>query len=313
FLFSCQNHNNENNQTVISAEETTLLEIDQELALDNEREITTENTTEIVVENNIESKPQASSTNIQQPQTKLLEQTKPQTIKPNIEKPILKEEIEVNDNPNHQLWNELSKKYVTEKGKVNYKGFKSELTELKKYIDYLAEKPVKNDWSKNEALAYWFNLYNASTVYLIASNYPISSITNLENGKPWDKKFIQSGDKTYSLNDIENVIVRPKYKEPLVHVAFNCAAGSCPILLNEAFVPEKLYAQLNAQAKKWVNDTSKNKLDVDNIKISQIFEWYKSDFDVVGGVVGFINKYANTKVNETATISFLEYNWNLNE
>jgi len=250
-------------------------------------------------------------------ETKLKEIKKPaeNTPKSTIEEalPETEKEIVVIDKPNHQTWNELAKKYISTDGKVNYKGFKSELNLLKSYIDNLGKNPVKKEWSKNEELAYWFNLYNASTVYLIASNYPTKSITNLEGGKPWDKKFVTSGDKTYSLNDIENVIVRPKFNEPLVHVAFNCAAVSCPILLNEAFVADKLYSQLEKQAKKWINDASKNELSSEKVKVSQIFDWYKADFKASGGVIAFINKYANTKVNENAKISYSEYNWNLNE
>lgn len=248
------------------------------------------------------------------PQSSNKKQTTENTPKLTIEEtlPETEKELVVNDKPN-QTWDELTKKYVSVSGKINYKGFKSELSQLKSYMDYLSENPVKATWSKNEELAYWFNLYNAVTVYLIASNYPTSSITKLEKGKPWDKKFIKSGDKTYSLNDIENVIVRPKFNEPLVHVAFNCAAVSCPILLNEAFVAEKLTAQLTKQAKNWVNDASKNEITPDKIKVSQLFDWYKADFDKVGGIIGFINTYSNIKVNENAKISYLEYNWNLNE
>ncbi len=282
-------------------------EVIQEIEKTPEEEIVTD----IAEEKTVEVKNQnLETTSNLKPPTEA--ETKPQTT---IEEtlPELEKEIVVNDKPNHQAWNELAKKYVSASGKVNYKGFKSELDKLKKYIDYLGENPVKSSWSKNEELAYWFNLYNASTVYLITSNYPTSSITKLEKGKPWDKKFIKSGDKIYSLNDIENVIVRPKFKEPLVHVAFNCAAVSCPNLLNEAFVAEKLTAQLTKQVKKWVNDVSKNELTPDKIMVSQIFDWYKTDFDNVGGVIGFINKYSNTKVNEKAKISYLEYNWNLNE
>lgn len=229
--------------------------------------------------------------------------------------PLLEEEKKeiLEATPNHKDWDELVKMYVSENGRVNYSGFKSNINKLKSYLDYLSQHPVKENWSKNEQLAYWFNLYNASTVYLIASQYPIKSITNLENGKPWDKKFIQSGDKTYSLNDIENVIVRPNFKEPLVHVAFNCAAVSCPNLLNEAFVADRIELQLEKQAKKWINDSSKNKLSEDKMEVSKIFEWYKDDFTSSGGVVGFINKYASTKVNSNAKTNFLEYNWELNE
>jgi len=282
-------------------------EVIQEIEKTPEEEIVTD----IAEEKTVEVKNQnLETTSNLKPPTEAETKPKP-TIEETIPEP--EKEIVVNDKPNHQAWNELAKKYVSASGKVNYKGFKSELDKLKKYIDYLGENPVKSSWSKNEELAYWFNLYNASTVYLITSNYPTSSITKLEKGKPWDKKFIKSGDKTYSLNDIENVIVRPKFKEPLVHVAFNCAAVSCPNLLNEAFVAEKLTAQLTKQVKKWVNDVSKNELTPDKIMVSQIFDWYKTDFDNVGGVIGFINKYSNTKVNEKAKISYLEYNWNLNE
>lgn len=306
-FISCGNGNKQVQEN--STEISTVNLVDEQLTETmQEVEVTTEEepiaeVTEEPIEENIE--------------VKVVETKKPteNTPKSTIKEPLPKaeKEIVVNDTPDHQTWDELTKKYVSATGKVNYNGFKTELNKLKTYLDYLAENPVKSTWSKNEELAYWFNLYNASTVYLIASNYPTSSITKLEKGKPWDKKFVKSGDKTYSLNDIENGIVRPKFNEPLVHVAFNCAAVSCPILLNEAFVAEKLTAQLNKQAKNWVNDASKNEITPDKIKVSQIFDWYKADFDKVGGVIGFINKYSNTKVNEKAKISYSEYNWNLNE
>jgi len=311
-FISCGNSNNPSQEnsteiTTVNLVEEQLTEAMQEVEAIPEEELLAEVTEEQTIEDfkneTSNSKPGTSNN---KPQT----ENKPQPI---IKETLTEKEIKVNDKPNHQIWDELTKKYVSTDGKVNYKGFKSELAQLEEYIDYLAKNPVKPTWSKNEELAYWFNLYNASTVYLIASNYPTSSITKLEKGKPWDKKFVKSGDKTYSLNDIENIIVRPNFNEPLVHVAFNCAAVSCPILLNEAFIVDKLYSQLEKQAKKWVNDTTKNKLTPDKIKVSQIFDWYKDDFKSSGGVISFINKYSNTKVNEKAKISYLEYNWNLNE
>tara|TARA_B100000809_G_scaffold255777_1_gene294813 strand:- start:1531 stop:2298 length:768 start_codon:yes stop_codon:yes gene_type:complete len=214
---------------------------------------------------------------------------------------------------NHETWNSLLKKNVNSLGKVNYKGMKLALPLLTKYLKHLNEKPPKSEWSKNEKLAYWINLYNASTVYLIASNYPTSSITKLNGGKSWDKKFVKSGDKIYSLNQIENEIVRPRFKEPRIHAALNCAAVSCPNLLNEAFLASTLNNQLNKQSTVWVNDVTKNKLADSKIKVSQIFDWYAADFKAGGGVVAFINKYATTKVSAKAKVSYLEYNWALNE
>ena len=95
-------------------------------------------------------------------------------------------------------------------------------------------------------------------------------------------------------------------------MAFNCAAVSCPNLLNAAFTPTKLNSQLNSLSKKWINDVSKNKITTDEIQVSQIFDWYKTDFKE--GVIPFINTYIQTiKVSPDAKIIFMEYDWNLNE
>lgn len=229
---------------------------------------------------------------------------------------VLKEEKVVTPEtplkPTHTVWNELAKNYVSKAGKVNYGAFKTNIHKLENYLKELETTPPTNDWSRNEKLAYWFNLYNASTVHLVATNYPVKSIKDINSGKPWDKKFIKSGDRVYSLNDIENTIVRPNYNEPRLHVAFNCAAISCPNLLNEAFVPNKLNTQLNLLAKNWITDPFKNNLsNLDKIEISQIFNWYKVDFKE--GIIQFINKYSPQPINENAAISYTEYQWELND
>ncbi len=222
----------------------------------------------------------------------------------------IEKEIKKN-RPDHALWNQLTKKYVSGKGKVHYDGFKSEISKVQEYLNHLQLIPPQKDWTKNEKLAYWFNLYNAATIHLVASAYPVSSIKDINNGKPWDKKFIKSGDSIYSLNEIENIIVRPNFNEPRLHVAFNCAAISCPKLLNEAFTPSKLDDQLHQLAQIWINDPTKNKISVDSLEISKIFQWYAADFKK--GIIPFINQYSKTKVNSDAKIQYLEYTWALND
>lgn len=213
--------------------------------------------------------------------------------------------------PTHEIWDNLTKKYVSANGKVNYQGFKTDIFLLQEYLKTLEANVPSANWARNEKLAYWFNLYNAATVYLVASNYPVNSIKDINDGKPWDKKFISSGAKTLSLNEVENTIVRPNYNEPRLHVAFNCAAVSCPNLLNEAFIANKLDRQLNKLAKQWISDISKNDLTNPNqIKISQIFNWYTVDFK--DGVIPFLNKYHTNPILQTAKIEYLEYDWSLN-
>lgn len=212
--------------------------------------------------------------------------------------------------PDHAAWNTLLQKNVSATGKVNYKGFKAQQAELDKYLSELAANPPTSSWGRKEAMAYWINAYNANTVKLIVDNYPLSSITNLEGGKPWDKKWIKLGDKTYSLNNIENDILRPKYKDARIHFAVNCAAKSCPPILNKAWTPANLNANFEKQAKAFINNSAHNKISADAIEISQIFEWYAEDFD---DIVTFFNKYSTTKINSGAKVSYKQYDWALNE
>ena len=212
--------------------------------------------------------------------------------------------------PSHEAWDALLKKYVSATGKVNYKGIKADKTKLEDYLKTLSSDAPEASWSKPEQMAYWINAYNAFTVKLIVDNYPLPSINKLHGGKPWDHKWIKIGGKTYSLNNIENDILRPQFKDARIHFAVNCAAKSCPPLLNTAWTASNLNANLDAQAKKFINNTAFNKLSTKKVEVSKIFEWYAEDF---GKIIDFINKYAATKVSAKAKVSYVEYDWGLNE
>lgn len=215
---------------------------------------------------------------------------------------------------NHKEFDALLQKYVSSSGKVNYSGFKKDQQRLKEYIKemQLLYKDLKV-WNKAKRLAYWINVYNANTINLILDNYPTTSITKLKGGKPWDFKIIDLGGKIYTLNDIENKIIRPRFKEPRIHFAVNCAAKSCPKLLNKAWTEHNLYRYLTKQTKAFLANTKENTITAEKVSLSKIFEWYKADF---GGdnakLINFINKYSSTRVNENATVEFKEYDWDLN-
>ena len=160
----------------------------------------------------------------------------------------------------HELWNDLLKQFVTDGGQVNYKSLLNEKGKLQSYLDTLTKYPPRQNWPRNEAMAYWINAYNAYTVKLILDHYPVKSIRDIDNGKPWDEAFIEIGGKKFSLNSIENDMLKKKFDDPRIHFAINCASKSCPKLVNEAFTGTKLDDQLNSAAKNFVNDPAKNKI-----------------------------------------------------
>lgn len=211
--------------------------------------------------------------------------------------------------PSHALFNTLLGRYVGSNGMVNYAKIKSD-GDFEQYLSLLQNNSPSNDWSRDEKLAHWINAYNAFTIKKIVDNYPLGSITDLDGGKPWDKKWIKIGVNTYSLNDIENTIIRPQFKEPRIHFAVNCAAISCPPLANQAFTASNLNSLLDKQTTAFINNSASNTLSAKKASISKIFEWYGDDF---GSIVDFINKYSATKLNAKAKIDYKDYNWKLNK
>ena len=211
---------------------------------------------------------------------------------------------------NHNSWNSLLKKHVTISGNVNYKDFKSNRTELAKYITRLGENTPNDTWNKQDKLAYWINAYNAMTIDLILRNYPIKSIKDIKD--PWDQRLWKLSDKWYNLNEIEHQILR-KMNEPRIHFAIVCASFSCPKLQNEAYIASNLEEQLTNATKEFLIDSKRNEISENSIKLSKIFQWFAKDFKQDGGLTDFLNKYSAITISAKAKKSFKNYDWALNE
>lgn len=212
----------------------------------------------------------------------------------------------------HESWDKMLQSHVDANGGVNYEAFSNEVKKLDAYLKLLSEKAPKKDWTKSEQMVFWINAYNAFTIKLILDNYPIESIMKIEGGKAWDKKFISIGGEFYSLNQIEHEILRKKFFDPRIHFALNCAALSCPKLYNRAFNSADLEKQLEKLSSEFINNSKKNKIHAENIKVSQIFNWYAEDFTKNGKLLDFLNRYSKQPIQNSAFISYLEYDWKLN-
>lgn len=223
--------------------------------------------------------------------------------------------------PSHRDFDKLLQEFVSIDGKVDYKGFMREKKQLDDYLNVLSKNPPdRKVWTKEEQLAYWINAYNAFTIKLIIDHYPVKSIRDIKPKYPvpllntvWHIEFFEIGGKPASLDEIEHKILRKEFDEPRIHFAINCASFSCPVLSNEAFVPERLELQLEKAALNFINDTKRNSISAENIKVSQIFSWFKEDFTRKGDLIDYLNQYSKVKINKKAKISHLTYDWSLNE
>lgn len=221
----------------------------------------------------------------------------------------------------HESWTAMLQKHVTEEGWVNYQGFGQDRQALQEYLDLLSENaPNDSNWSDAEQIAYWINAYNAFTVELILEHYPVSSIKDIGSSiqvpfvnSPWDIRWIRIGGQRLDLNNIEHNILRKRWQEPRIHFAINCASVSCPPLRREAYTGADLEHQLADQTSRFLNDTTKNQFDADEVRLSRIFSWFGSDFTRAGTLSDFINANRPGSIPIDAVIRFLPYDWRLNE
>ena len=219
----------------------------------------------------------------------------------------------------NSLYGELLKNYVRD-GKIDYAGFKAEEAKLDRYLKILENiDPAK--LSRNEQFAFYANAYNAWTIKLILSGYPgVTSIKDLGSllKSPWKKKIVRIDGKVISLDHVEHEILRPRYKDPRVHFAINCAAKSCPPLRPEPFSGYILDRQLDDSTRSFINDPQSFRLEGNDLYVSRIFKWFSEDFNE--DVFGFFLKYTTGNLkkelkakSDRINVKYLQYDWSLNE
>jgi hypothetical protein len=220
--------------------------------------------------------------------------------------------------PDHGLYGDLLQKYVAN-GEVDYQGFKNEEAKLDQYLNIL-EKSETKKLSPDEQFAFYINAYNAWTIKLILSAYPdLKSIRELGNvfRSPWKKKIARIDGDVISLDNIEHDILRPRFKDPRIHFAVNCASKSCPPLRSEPYKGDVLDRQLKEMTELFINNPERNRLEGNTLYVSRIFKWYADDFN--GDILSFFMKYARGELMETLKkhkkeikIKYLKYDWSLN-
>jgi hypothetical protein len=247
----------------------------------------------------------------------------------------------------HVAWDRLLAKHVRiaadgTSSRVDYRGFLADRPQLRAYLDALSA--VRADeyarWTKPQQFAFLANAYNAYTIEKVLTRYPkLDSIRDFGSviGNPWKDRFFELLGKRQHLDGIEHETMRAPgvFDEPRVHVAVNCASIGCPMLGDRAFVAPRLDEQLEALMRRFLADRTRNRYDAASgrLELSRIFDWYADDFRREGrsflgrpgfaGVADVGARYADVlAVGEAdrarlrarqASVSFVEYDWRLND
>lgn len=218
----------------------------------------------------------------------------------------------------HAAFADLLQKNV-KTGVVDYAGFKRAWAQLDAYLKEL-ENTALHSLDRNDRMAFYINAYNAWTIKLILSKYPgITSIKDIAPwpGSPWKKKIVRLEGKIFTLDEIEHSILRPRFNDPRVHFAVNCASKGCPPLRQEPYIGSRLDEQLDNAARAFINDSKYNYIDGNTLYVSKIFKWFSKDFG--DDIPGFFRKFAQGRLKtalmqkkKRLNVKYLDYDWSLN-
>lgn len=184
----------------------------------------------------------------------------------------------------HELLDGVLRAHVDSTGMVDYAGLKSHRASLDAYIDSLARTSPGNHPerfpSQPHELAYWINAYNAFVLQGVVDAYPVESVKDIGILSGFfNRRKVKAGGRDLTLNDIENEIIRPTYREPRVHFALNCGAVSCPKLAPRAYAGQHLEAHLEQALASFALDPKYARLTPDGrLHLSKILDWYGQDF-----------------------------------
>jgi len=199
-------------------------------------------------------------------------------------------------------------------GRVDYPAFQQDAA-FKRHVAELARPATLA--TRSAQLAYHINAYNALAIEGILDG--LSPSTLLGQLRYFKLRDWPLNGSEISLYDLEHKVLRP-LGEPRIHFAIVCASRSCPELRAEAYGEATLDAQLDEQARRFVNDPSRNRYDktTKTAHLSAIFRWFDDDFRGAGSVQKFIARYvadpevAQDLANDAYRIEWLTYDWNLN-
>jgi len=202
-------------------------------------------------------------------------------------------------------------------GFVDYDGIRADPA-FDRFVAGLATTATTDLATPDSRLAFLINAYNALAIRGILDGYSPSS--RFGRHIYFKRRKYELLESTTTLEGLEHGQILP-LAEPRMHFAIVCASISCPRLANRAYTMANLEAQLEAAARSFANDGTRNRYDVKRkvAFLSSIFDWYDADFvQAAGSTQKYLARYvsepaaAELLARDSFEVRFVDYDWDLN-
>ena len=165
--------------------------------------------------------------------------------------------------------------------------FKEMITEYRQDLEQVGTDIDISKLSRNEQLAFWFNLHNVVMIEQLAKEYPMRRPSDLKIGSPPtslnEAKIINIKNTKLSLRDIRERIVYPNWRNPKVTYGFYLGDIGSPSIQNTAFNSKNISDVLDRSASEFVNSLRGFHVRNNKQYVSRIYKdiapFYFSDFN----------------------------------
>ena len=178
--------------------------------------------------------------------------------------------------------------------------YRKVLTQYREDLVSIANQIDITRLSKDEQLAFWFNLHNVALIEKISQEYPEDVPSTLKidvNGSKVlldDAKFIVIKGKALSLRNIREDIVFSNWSDPIVIYGFFRGDIGSPRMMRLAFTANNLEYRLNGNANEFVNSLRGFHESRKARKVSKIYDnakaFYFPNFQT--DIAAHVEKYA---------------------
>jgi hypothetical protein len=168
--------------------------------------------------------------------------------------------------------------------------------------------------SREEQIAFWINLYNATVLRRVAEKYPVKSVKEIKG--LFDKEKLKVAGKAFTLNGLQDYLLGKDFQENRVLFALVSGTKSSPPLRKEAYCGRLLEKQLEEDLKSFLSQPANLYATEAGILLSPVLEPLAKR----GTLRDFLNKAGSSlppNVSKSLAdgkkeVKFMEYDWGVN-
>jgi len=181
-------------------------------------------------------------------------------------------------------------------------------------LEHISERIDLTWLDRDEQLAYWLNLYNATVMEQLLERYPLSRLERLRE-ELWGVSLLEVAGHSLSLRDIETRILFPLWDDPLILYGLWQGAVGGPKLRRRAFTADNVWDLLHKNAREFVNSNRGMRPWSTKLHVSLLYAWGAPLFANEKALIRHITSYADPPFSEglepVKRLDFDLYNWKI--